>query len=234
MAGVAIVAATVLSYALGWLIGIPAVVPFLNALASFPFMVAALKRGRVRLAIARMLVWALSLALCATLLSYLYPSQTDTLFLRGASYRTDMFAWVLTGQGAESTPSLFIPQQALDASVFAVLAAATGGVLAMPMGAVLMNEMGHYVGALAAASARPALTMMLGWHPWAVIRIASFVAIGVVLSAPTLGRIAHFTIDWRAARTPLMWACAGLIADVVLKCLLAPAWQQLLLHVVGW
>jgi hypothetical protein len=230
----AIVAATVLSYALGWLIGIPALVPVLNTLASFPFMVAALVRGRLRLAIARMLLWALTLAICATWLSYLDPARTDLLFLRGASYRTEMFAWVLTGHGAESTPSLFIPQQALHALLFAGLAAATGGVLAMPMGAVLMNQMGHYVGALGAASARPALTMALGWHPWAAIRIASFVTIGVVLSAPMLGRIARVTVDWRAARTPLAWACAGLIADVVLKWLLAPAWQRLLLRIVGW
>jgi hypothetical protein len=76
--------------------------------------------------------------------------------------------------------------------------------------------------------------MVLGWHPWAVIRIASFVAIGVVLSAPLLGWIARFTVDWRAARTPLIWACGGLIADVAIKALLAPAWQRLLLHIVGW
>ena len=234
MAGIAIVFGTVLSYALGWLIGVPALVPFLNTLASFPFMVAALRRGRVRLAIARMLLWALTLAVCATLLSYRYPAHTDTLFLHGAAYRAEMFAWVLTGHGAESTPSLFLPQQVLHASVFVVLALATGGVLAMPMGAALMNYMGHYVGALAAASARPALTMALGWHPWAVIRIASFVALGVVLSTPLLGRIAHFRVDRRSARAPLTWACAGLVVDVVLKWLLAPTWQRLLLHVVGW
>ncbi len=229
-----IVVLTILSYALGWLIGIPALMPFLNTLASFPFMAAALKRGRLRLAIARMLLWALTLAVCATALSYVDPGRTDTLFLRGASYRTEMFTWVLTGWGAESTPSLFLPQQALHASIFALLAAATGGVLAMPMGAVLMNDMGHYVGALAAASAHPRLTLLLGWHPWAIVRIASFVVVGVVLSAPILGSIRRFDVDWRAARTPLLWACAGLIADVVLKWLLAPAWQRLLLRIVGW
>jgi hypothetical protein len=229
-----IVVATILSYALGWLIGIPALVPVLNTLASFPFMVAALRRGHVRRAIARMLLWALTLGVCATLLSYVQPWRTDRLFLRGASYRTEMFAWVMTGRGAESTPSQFIPQQALHASVFALLAAASGGVLAMPMGAVLMNYMGHYVGTLAASSARPVTTMVLGWHPWAVIRIVSFVTIGVSLSAPLLARVGRFTVDWRAAAAPLMWASAGLVIDVVMKWLLAPAWQRLLLRVVGW
>jgi hypothetical protein len=229
-----IVFLTILSYVLGWLLGIPALVPLLNTLASFPFMYAALKRGDLRLAIARMLLWALTLGVCATMLSYVRPPDTDTLFLRGAAYRTEMFMWVLTGRGAESTPSLFIPQQALHASIFALLALATGGVLAMPMGAVLMNYMGHYVGTLAAASARPAATLVLGWHPWAVIRVASFVVLGVILSAPLLARVGGFRVSWRAARTPLTWACAGLIVDVVLKWLLAPEWQRVLLRIVGW
>src|SRR4029079_4502195 len=112
--------------------------------AAFPFMVAALKRGDVRLAVARMLLWALAMAACATLLSYRQPWQTDRLFLRGESYRAEMFGWVLTGRGAESDPSRFIPQHALHASLFAVAALATGGVAAMTMGAVLMNYMGHY------------------------------------------------------------------------------------------
>jgi hypothetical protein len=229
-----IIVLTILSYVLGWLIDVPGLVPFLNTLASFPFMVASLRRGRMRVAIVRMLLWALTLAVCATALSYIDPVRTDRLFLRGASYRMEMFAWVRTGHGAESTPSLFIPQQARDASIFAAAAATSGGVLAMPMGAALMNQMGHYVGTLAAASARPRVTMLLGWHPWAVIRIISFVAIGVVLSAPLLGRVLRFRVDWRAARSPLLWGCAGLIADVLLKWLLAPAWQTLLVHIVGW
>jgi hypothetical protein len=234
MAALLIVLSTLLSYAIGWTIGVPLLVPILNTLASFPFMVLALKRGDLRLAVARMLLWALTMAVAATLLSYARPAQTDTLFLRGESYRADMFGWVLTGQGAESTPSQFIPQQAGHAVLFSALALVTGGVAAMPMGAVLMNYMGHYVGTLAAASRHPFLTMALGWHPWAVIRVISFVVIGVVLSAPLLSRLGSFTVDRRAARPLLLGAAAGLMADIILKTLLAPAWQRLLLRVVGW
>jgi hypothetical protein len=234
MAALLIVLSTLLSYAIGWTIGVPLLVPILNTLASFPFMVLALKRGDLRLAVARMLLWALTMAVAATLLSYARPAQTDTLFLRGESYRADMFGWVLTGQGAESTPSQFIPQQAGHAVLFSALALVTGGVAAMPMGAVLMNYMGHYVGTLAAASRHPFLAMALGWHPWAVIRVISFVVIGVVLSAPLLSRLGSFTVDRRAARSLLLGAAAGLMADIILKTLLAPAWQRLLLRVVGW
>jgi hypothetical protein len=61
------------------------------------------------------------------------------LFLRGEAYRTEMFAWVMTGTGAESAPSQFIPQQAEHTLIFSGLALATGGVAAMAMGALLMN-----------------------------------------------------------------------------------------------
>jgi hypothetical protein len=145
-----------------------------------------------------------------------------------------MFEWVLTGRGAESTPSQFVPLQLEQAAVFSGLAFMTAGALAMPMGAVLMNYMGHYVGTLAAQSRHPALTMILGWHPWSVIRIVSFVVLGVVLSVPLVSRMTRVTIDRRAARTCTIAACAGLAADLVLKAVLAPSWQRLLLRVVGW
>jgi hypothetical protein len=197
-------------------------------------MVLALKRGDLDAAIGRMLLWALTLAVCATWLSYRDPATTDRLFLRGEAYRREMFEWVMTANGAESTPSVFIPQQARQTAVFVALALGTGSALAMPMGAALMNYMGHYVGALAAASAHPAATAILGWHPWAVIRIVSFVVLGVVLSMPVLSRLLRFRTDSIRARRLVIVASAGLVADVVLKWLLAPAWQRLLVRIVGW
>ena len=234
MTALAVVLATVLSYAVGWVIGAPFLVPVLNATASFPFMVSALRRGQLGVAVVRMLVWALAMGVAATLLSYARPDQTDALFLRGASFRIEMFRWVSTGRGAEGSPSEFLPQHARELALFSTAAVLTGGMLAMPMGAALMNYMGHYVGSLAAASRSPAATMALGWHPWAIIRVISFVTLGVLLSMPLLSTLYRFRVDWQAARPLFALALAGLVADVTLKALLAPAWQRLLLRVVGW
>jgi hypothetical protein len=234
LSSLAIVIATLLSYAVGAAIAVPLAVPLLNTLASFSFMVVALKHGDLRLAVTRMLLWALAMGVCATLLSYARPEQTDALFVGAGAYREEMFAWVKTGKGIESSPAQFIPQQIGHAVFFSVLALATGGALAMPMGAVLMNEMGHYVGTLAASSRHPAMTMILGWHPWAVVRIASFVVIGVVLSVPVVLRTAAGRVDWSLGRRLLAFACCGLALDIALKSLLAPAWQRLLLRAVGW
>jgi hypothetical protein len=111
-----------------------------------------------------------------------------------------------------------------------------------------MNQMAVYAGSLAAASARPAATVLLAWHPWAVIRIASFVVIGVVLSQPLVCAAFAFRAqkwkivsrsfalgrDTRDSRRLLVLASAGLVIDAAVKTMLAPLWQSLLLRVAGW
>jgi hypothetical protein len=229
-----IVVGTALSYFAAALVAIPVLVPIFNIAPALPFMIASLRRGQTGEAIGRMLVWAASLAVCATTLAYLAPVASAQLFLHGDAYRREMFLFIVTGQGAEGDIRQFLPQHAMHAAAFCGLALATGSILAMPMGAVLMNYMGHYVGTLAANSRQPALTMLLAWHPWSVIRIVSFVILGVVFSVPLLSRMRPIAIDRRVARTFMIVAGAGLIGDLVLKALLAPMWQRLLLRVVGW
>jgi hypothetical protein len=234
MATVAIVAATVLSYAIGWAVKSPPLVPVFNMLASYPFMLAALRRGDVRLAITRMLIWALTMGVCATLLAYARPWEAGKVFANGANYREQMFAWVMTGQGAESSPSQFIPMQLRDTAVFTIVTLVSAGFGSMAMGAALMNYMGTYVGSLAAASAHPIAAAIFGWHPWAVIRVVSFVVIGVVLSLPLLSWALGFSEDVNERRRLLTWAAAGIATDMILKALLAPAWRHLLIRITGW
>jgi hypothetical protein len=234
VAALAIVLATSFSYALGWALKWPPLVPVLNVLASYPFMIAALRRGELRVAIARMLVWASAMAVCATLLAYIRPWEAGSIFANGARYRDEMFAWVMTGRGAESTPSQFIPLHLRDTAIFVVVTLVSGGLGGMAMGAALMNYMGTYVGSLAAASAHPVAVAILGWHPWAVIRIVCFVVIGVVLSLPLLSRVVRLTADRDERNSLLTWAAGGLVVDIVLKTLLAPTWRTLLLRLAGW
>ena len=225
---------TLLSYAAGWAIGVPAIVPVLNTLPALAFMYAALRRGRTSQAIVLMLGWAAVMGVGATLMAYLSPARTAALFLNGERYAAEMMLWVRTGLGEESSPARFLPSHAAHAAAFCALSLATGSMLSMPMGAVLMNSMGHYVGELAAVSARPALTACLAWAPWSLVRIVSYVLLGVVLGGPVLSRLGRFPFRLRAHARVLALAAGGLLADVVLKWLMAPAWSRLLRVVVGW
>jgi hypothetical protein len=230
----AIVAGTAASYAVAIAIGIPLLVPFLNVAPAFPFMIASLRRGHVAEAVWRMLVWAAALAVCSTTISCLATAEAGRVFLRGESYRREMFEFILTGYGAEGDIRRFLPQHAAHAAVFCALALATGSLLAMPLGALLMNYMGYYVGALGAASAHPWKAMALAWVPWAVIRVAGFVTLGVVLSGPLLGRILRFQYRVAQQRRWIAAAAGALLADVVLKWALAPSWREMIRNAAGW
>jgi hypothetical protein len=229
-----LVSATVVSYQVGFLAGLPLLVPVLNVLPAVPSMLNALARESVRRAIVLMLVWAATLIVCATALSYAFPEETGRLFLNGDRYQREMFNWVITGQGAESRPRDFLPLHAAHAALFVSLSLVTGSLLSLAMGAVLVNYMGHFVGTLGAVSSRPILTMILAWNPWSLTRIVSFVTLGVVLSGPLLSRLGGFRFrlgdHWRL----IALACAGLVVDSLLKAVLAPSWQQLLRSVTGF
>lgn len=230
----AIVGGTAVSYAAAVAVGVPALVPFFNVVPAFPFMIASLRRGRVGEAIGRMLIWAAALAVCATVLSYLDTAEAGRLFIRGETYRQEMFQYLATGQGAEGDPRVFIPVHLMHAAVFCALAIVTGATLAMPLGAALMNYMSYYAGALGAASAAPWQTMLLAWVPWALLRIAAFVTLGVVLGGPVLARVARFDYRWREHRRWITLAGAGLAADILLKWALAPAWREMIRTAAGW
>jgi hypothetical protein len=230
----AIVGGTALSYVAGLAVGAPALVPFFNVIPAFPFMVGSLRRGRVGEAIWRMLIWAAALAVCATVLAYLDTAAAGRLFMRGEIYRREMFAYLATGQGAEGDPRVFIPVHLTHAAVFCVLAVATGASLAMPLGAALMNYMAYYAGALGAGSVQPWKAMLLAWVPWALIRIASFVTLGVVLGGPLLARVLGFEYRLRLHRRWIALAGAGLTADILLKWALAPAWREMIRTAAGW
>lgn len=231
-----VIAVTVTSYIAGWSIGVPWLVPFLNAAWAWWTMARELQQGRMRRAITVMLVWAATMAVVSTAMAAFGWSRTrdgGDLFLR-PTYRDEMITWVRTGVGAESLPSVFVPRHLAYAAVFCAASAVTGGVLSMPMGAVLMNQMGEYVGAMAAGSASPVPSVIFGWHPWAIVRIVGFVIIGVVLSGVVLSRLMKFPFRLTAERRWLVTGALLLVVDLILKWLLAPMWSQMLKRFAGW
>jgi len=231
-----IVPLTLATYVVAWLLAVPALVPFLNAGPAWWLMARALRRQNIGAAIRTMLLWAATMAVAATTMSaagWAARRGGGDLFLQ-SDYRAQMLHWVRTGEGPESEPATFIPRHLGNAAVFTATSLATAGALSMPMGAVLMNSMGDYVGSLARSGARPWTLAVLGWHPWAVIRIAAFVILGVVLSGPLLGRLLSFEFSLASGRR---WMAAGavlLVLDIALKWALAPAWGRLLRAIAGW
>jgi drug/metabolite transporter (DMT)-like permease len=86
--------------------------------------------------------------------------------------------------------------------------------------------MSYFVGSVAAAGGHPVLLVGASWFPWSVIRVLSFVLLGVLAARPLVLRR-----RWPFERDDWRWlalALAGLCADLLLKAAAAPAYGRLL------
>jgi hypothetical protein len=221
-----VVLATTVSYPLGLALGVPWLLPLLNAAPAYAVMVMLLLRGEHTRAVVVMFAWAAALAVAGTLTFALWPQPPGPLVLNGPEYRDEMFAWIRTGEGREVSPRAFLPQHALHLAAFVLLSLVTASALSIAMGAVLMNYMGFYVASLARAGAPAWAVVLLGWQPWALARVAAFSTLGVVLAVPLLRRLRPGVARGPSLRPWVLAAAAGIVADVALKTWLAPIWGR--------
>ena len=219
----------------GWLIGLALgaqwLLPLLNAAPACWFMVTTLRQGERRRAIALMLWWGLWLGIAGVGASLLWPARSEMVVFNGAAYRDEMFSWLTTSQGRESSPGAFIPQHLLHAALFVVLSLLTGSALSILMGCALMNYMSFYVASLilhCSGTPASATAILLAWNPWSMVRVASYIILGVVLSEPLLSRMHGRWPAPSGRRFWLLLAAAGLLIDIAMKTLLAPHWPGLL------
>jgi hypothetical protein len=225
-------AAAFISTGVGYTIGNQWALPFINALAIYPFYLELILSGRRRQAVALGLMWALFLSQAVIGVAYFFPERAEAATLRGAEYRDEMFTWVETGEGEESSPRRFIPSHAAHFAVFCGMCLLTGGFAGLAMGAALLNYMNFYVGALVAAADRPILTFLFGWQPYAIIRVVSYIVVATALSEAAFGLVRRRGVPPRA-RLYMAAGGAGVIVDVLVKSLTAPAWSRLLRWTTG-
>ena len=207
--------------------------PILATVAVYPVMAALLLRGRRPAAVAATLLWAASLSVSIIAATRRDPASMARVVLNGPAYRDEMFAFIQSGAGRESDPSRFLPQHLLHVTAFTFLAAGSGGLLGIVLGAVLVGYMSYYVGALAAAGGAPGFALLCGWAPWAILRVVGFVIAGVGLAEPMLFTVHRRLAGGAAISRPSYrswYVAAGvlLVGDAVLKLFLAPAWAALL------
>ena len=215
----------VVSIALGFVLGSKILLPILNVAVSYPVLFSLLKAGKRRQALFSMLFWALCMAVVAVAATVHYPEQAEASIYRGTQYRAEMFAWIQTGAGREGEPLRFIPQHLLHFVVFCLLSVFTASVLSLVMGSILMNYMSFYVGSLITASDDAVMAALMGWHPWSIFRVVSFVILGVILGEPMITIFSdNRNYDFSESRRLLWIALIGLALDILLKAVLAPWW----------
>lgn len=213
----------------GFLLGQPLLLPVLCAAPAYAAMVLLLRQGRRNQTIGLMILWAALLGTVMTALCVAMPERASAVVLNGPAYWDEMRIWLETGEGREGVPRQFVPQHLLHAVLFVALSLATGSLVSVLFGAVLMNYMSYYVAQVVLSTpSHPFLAAILGWHPWSVLRVGAFVVLGVVLAEPLLARIQGARL-FRGSRRPwILLAGCALVLDVILKAALAPHWRVLL------
>ena len=225
---IALILGTLVSFPLGLAIGVPWLLPVLNAVPAYILLVHRLRRGERGGAVRTAIWWAAALAISGTACLALWPAPTDTLVLNGPEYQKEMLDWIATGKGTEGSLSLSFTRQLLQIGIFVALSLATGGALSVVMGAVLMNDVSFYVAGLASSGTPAWAVVLLGWTPWTIARMTALCILGVVLAEPLIFRL--FPTARRrlkvVGRMPYYMAgLSGIVMAWILQASLGPLWS---------
>jgi len=189
-----------------------------------------LRAGRRTSALRAMLLWSFLVGATTTVLSIGWPDRASQVVIHGPEYWREMSVWLETGQGIEGRPAQFIPQHLRDTGLFVVFSLVTGSLVSILFGTILLSYMSYYVARLVLVSgSHPLLAGLLGWHPWSLLRIASFIVFGVYLAEPVLSRVQGRARPIGSGWKWIALGLAGLVLDAGLKAAFAPRWRELLL-----
>lgn len=182
-----------------------------------------------------MLVFPVALAVFGTLALALWPTPDGLtpVVLNGPEYREEMFRWIRTGVGSEGDWRLFLPIHVAHLVGFVLISLLTGSLVSITGGAILTNYMNGYVASIHRAGAPLWATVFFGWQPWAICRVAGFCILGVVLSEPVLSRVFRYKPqEWASKRSWILIAMGLVLADWILKTMIAPAWGRTLSNAI--
>ena len=93
----------------GFLLGLPWLLPVLGAVVPFPLFLARVRRGKYTAAAGWVLLWALLQSWVMGSAVLLFPEAAAGVVARGPEYAQEMLHWIRTGVGPEGSPRLFLP-----------------------------------------------------------------------------------------------------------------------------
>ncbi|MCK4953457.1 hypothetical protein KAS14_06715 [Candidatus Bathyarchaeota archaeon] len=236
-----IIIVSILFTSLGFLLGIyvhPLLMLLFSSVPIYPIYLSQFKAQKYRKAMILMVVWAITISFYIILLTMVFPSLASKAVISGSSYQEEMFLWIATGVGREGDPSAFIPEQLINAAVFTTLSLASGGILATLFGAYQMNYMNYYVGVLLSQVLKSTpnnlfTVVLLSWPIYAIIRVAGFVLIGVATTIPLANILFYRKVELKTIIRFLLVGTIFIVADIVVKILVAPFYQDLLQTLVN-
>jgi hypothetical protein len=216
-------------FSIGYFIGNKFILPLLTAIPAGLVLIRHIKNGRITIAVLDMIVYVLWLSVIGIALMYFFPAKAASVVMNGDKYLAEMYPWLCGAMSKEGTPAQFIPEHLLHMAIVAVASLISAGVISLIFGTILMNYMNYYVSWLMLNSSQPLLMAVIGWHPWSICRVISFIILGCVCAVPILkGLRGHEKSDYRKYIIMIVAAIAFEVLDIVLKTYIGSGWRDLL------
>ena len=222
-----------LPYFVAFIIGNKYILPFITSIPASIVLFRHLKNSKPFIAVLDMLLYVFWLSVIGIVLMTYFSERAEHVILNGKNYVAEMSSWLFGEASKEGSPSLFIPEHLTHMVIVAVSSLISCGFLALLFGTVLMNYMNYYVSVLIIMTGNPILSV-IGWHPWSVLRVISFIILGCALAWFLTSKITGSPKPrMRAVILMLMLSIILEAADIILKTTIGSIWRDLILSFFG-
>jgi hypothetical protein len=167
--------------------------------------------------------WTFLLSVLVLFLSWKEPERMERFIWRAGEYSSAMLRWIETGELPEGSTRQVIFFHLKQTLFYCFAAALSANFLGLLLGSALLNYMNFYVARLARNSSRPLQAFLMGWNPWSIIRVLSFLWLGIVVSNFSLRLL--FSIPWRLSAALVIPPILGILLDLSLKIVLSRRWS---------
>jgi len=220
-----------LPYSITFFIGNPYIIPLSTSVPASIILFRHLRNSKPQIAILDMLLYVFWLTVIGIFIMYFRFDRAGWAIIHGEEYIAEMSPWLRGDVAKESNPALFIPEHLNHMAIVAVSSLISCGFLALLFGTILMNYMNYYVVWLMRMSTKPFLLAIIGWHPWSVLRVISFIILGCALAMPLTSKIGKKQkLDYRKLFWMIGIAITLEAVDIILKATIGSSWRSLIVN----
>ena len=189
-----------------------------SALLLAPALLGMAKADRTRAGIGMVLLAYVAHCAITISLAYHLPAVATGLLPDGAEYWAKQQVWIRTGEDPEYVLANWVPAHGQLYVVVVALSYLSLGLLPLVRGFYEVDLMNFYVGRMLAEGDGSIVSLLVGWHPWSVMRGICYAFVIFELASYSLERMTGRVLS-TARRRKQRWALGAFffLADCVVK-----------------
>lgn len=217
---------TILSVVVGLLMGNKYILPLLNGVVLYPYLLHYLKNDQRRQAIYTVTIWGLTLIVFISMFTIYNTEISKNVIIESEKYEREMVQNIVNPKTSNSlNPLVFIISQNRLLIIYLILALLSAGMLSAFYGAYLLNFMGYYIGTLFVKSSN-VIAWSMGFHPWSVFRAIAFILLGILSSEIGFSFYTRKQLRVRGSGKLLIISFISILLDILSKTYFGVFWYE--------